>query len=296
MTSIRLDTDIGGDVDDAVALLLAIRHPEIGLVGISTVLHRVDVGAWIAEEMLRRAGADEIAVLPGAVSPLGVDYDSSGDWIPTHGRLAPRMPRPSAKHDGERVESIAQAMIAQPQPFHLVTIGPLTNVAALLASHPEISSRWTGVTCMGGRLEGDAEYNLQADVEATRVTLRHLHPRLVGLEACSHTLTREEAEAALEAEEPASAFLLDCYREYRAHAEWLQEPDGAPLTLFDPITLLALVHEELLGFQDLHVLVEKDGRLRLTDDGERISYANQCNWDEMKRVILRLLSGSTSAQ
>lgn len=290
-----LDTDIGGDVDDAVALLLALRHPDIRLVGISTVLHRVDVGAWIAQEMLRRAGARGMAVLPGAVSPLGVDYDDSGDWMPTHGRLAPRMERPLATQDGERVEAVAQAMIAQPEPFHLVTIGPLTNVARLLDAHAGVVSRWAEVTCMGGRLEGDAEYNLQADVEATRLTLKRLRPRLVGLEACSYTLTRQETEAALDQEDPASAFLLDCYREYRAHAEWLQDPETAPLTLFDAITLLSLVQEEAFDFQQLRVLVEKDGRLRLTDDGSPIRYAAASNWTAIRPAILGLLQGEVAA-
>ncbi len=289
--NVWLDTDLGGDVDDAVALLLALRHPDIRLVGISTVLHRVDVAAWLAQEMLRRAGARGITVLPGAVSPLGVDYDDSGDWIPTHGRLAPRMERARAKHDGERVAAVARAMIARPEPFHLLTIGPLTNVARLLDAHPEVASRWAGVTCMGGRLEGDAEYNLQADVEATRLALKHLRPRLVGLEACSYTLTRQEAEAALDREDPASAFLLDCYREYRAHAEWAQDPETAPLTLFDPITLLSLVQEEAFDFQQLRVLVEKDGRLRLTDDGADVEYAASSEWGKLKPIITSLLRG-----
>ncbi len=290
-----LDTDIGGDVDDAVALLLGLRHPDIRLVGISTVLHRVDVAAWIAQEMLRRAGARGIPVLPGAVSPLGVDYDDSGDWLPTHGRLAPRMERPRARQDGERVGVIAQAMSAQPEPFHLLTIGPLTNVARLLDAHAGVVSQWAGVTCMGGRLEGDAEYNLQADPEATRLTLERLHPRLVGLEACSYTLTRQEAEAALDREDPASAFLLDCYREYRAHAEWAQDRETAPLTLFDPITLLSLVHEEAFDFQQLCVLVEKDGRLRLTDDGSPVSYAAGSDWGALKPLIVGLLRGGVAA-
>ncbi len=292
---IWLDTDIGGDVDDAVALLLALRHPDIWLVGISTVLHRVDVAAWIAQEMLRRAGAHGIAVLPGAVSPLGVDYDDSGDWIPSHGRLAPPMERPRAEQDGERVEAVAQAMMARSEPFHLLTIGPLTNVARLLEAHPGVVSRWSGVTCMGGRLEGDPEYNLQADAEAARLTLERLQPRLVGLEACSYTLTGQETEAALDHEDPASTFLLDCYREYRAHAEWAQDRETAPLTLFDAITLLSLVNEEAFDFQDVRVMVEKDGRLRLTDDGMALRYAAKSNWGAIKPVIVGLLRGRVPA-
>ena len=49
-----LDTDIGGDVDEAAALLCTIRHPAIHLIGVCTVLNRVEINTWIAREMLDR--------------------------------------------------------------------------------------------------------------------------------------------------------------------------------------------------------------------------------------------------
>jgi len=52
MLQVWLDTDIGGDVDDAAALLCAIRHPDIHLLGVSTVLNRVEINTWIAREMV----------------------------------------------------------------------------------------------------------------------------------------------------------------------------------------------------------------------------------------------------
>lgn len=292
MFPVWLDTDIGGDVDDAVALLCALRHEQIQLVGVSTVLGRVDVRAWLAKEMLRRAEAGEINVLPGAVSPVvGTGHSTAANSPLTYGHLAPSTPPPSPDEDEARVAAVGAAMIAQPEPFHLVTIGPLTNVARLLTTRSEVSGCWGSVTCMAGRLEGEAEYNARADVVATRDALQAVRPTIIGLEASSDTLTRGEAEAVLDPKNPASAFLLDCYQEYRTHAGWLTDREDAPLTLFDAITLLSLVHSDLLEFQELSVFVESDGRFRLTDDGVAVRYATKCDWAALKPVILSLLQG-----
>ena len=290
MIPIWLDTDIGSDVDDAVALLCALRHPDIRLVGISTVLHRVEINTWLAREMVTRAGAGGIPVLPGAMARLGAEYEQKGDWMPSHGRLAPSdLPRLSPVQDADRVATVAEAMMAMAQPFHLLTIGPLTNIGHLLTRHADVTAKWSAVTCMGGWIESEPEYNVHCDVTAAQMVLQRLNPRMVGLEASSYTLTREEAEAALDPSDPASAFLLDCYREYRSQADWLPSPDQAPLTLFDAITLLSLVRPQAFDFQEVRALVESDGRMRLTDDGAPVTYAMSCDWDAVKPLITELL-------
>jgi inosine-uridine nucleoside N-ribohydrolase len=291
--NIWLDTDIGSDVDDAVALLCAIRHPDVRLVGVSTVMHRVEINAWLASEMLSRAGLSRIPVLSGAAVRLGGDAaaEDASDWMPSHGRLAPPLPRLSARDDAARVEAVAGAMMAVPEPYHLLTIGPLTNAARLLRDHPQVRSRWASVTCMAGRLEDGAEYNVECDVPAAKAVVAQTAPTMVGLEASSYTLTRAEAEAALDPTNSVSAFLLDCYREYRAHSDWLKEDEGKPMTLFDAITLISMVRSELFTFQQVKVMVESDGRMRLTDDGSPVTYATGCDWDAMKPVILGLMRG-----
>ncbi|MCJ7821758.1 MAG: nucleoside hydrolase, partial [Armatimonadetes bacterium] len=204
MPRIWLDTDIGSDIDDAVALLCAVRHPGIDLVGVSTVMGQVEIRTWLAREMLQRAGHPDIPVLPGSMLPLSGSDLAEG--IPSYGHLAPNLPPLDPAGDDARIEAIAEAMAAIPRPFHIVPVGPLTNIARLLQSHPDVSSQWEGTTCMAGRLEGGAEYNVKCDAAAARAVFDHLAPRLVGLESCSNTLTREEAEAALDPSDPASAF------------------------------------------------------------------------------------------
>jgi len=288
MIRVWLDTDIGSDIDDAVALLLAARHPQIELVGVSTVFGRVEVRAWLARELLARA---EVAapILPGAVGPLAGE-PISGE-LTSYLCLAPGLPVVSPEDDDGRVETLAAEMAAVGKPFHMVTIGALTNAARLWQRRPEVTRQWHSLTCMAGRLEGTAEWNVQCDPVAAKIVVDRLHPRLVGLEASSNTLPKVEVEGLLDRTDPASAFLLECYRAYRNSAPWVSGENNAPLTLFDPISLLSLVCPEAFDFQSVRVMVESDGRLRLTDDGSQVEYALSSDWSVLKPVIVGLLRG-----
>ena len=290
MVPVWIDTDIGDDIDDAVALLCALRHPDIDVVGISTVFRRVEARVWLAREILERGGASRVPVLPGAMASFDGRRDERND-VPAQAQLAPPLEPLSPEQDDARIEAIAQAMVALPQRFHFLTIGPLTNAARLTDRHPGIVERWVSVTCMAGQLEQGVEYNIQCDPAAARVVFERLAPRVVGIEACRDTLPRQEAEAILDPGDPASAFLLDCYRLYRQQPGWHADPETAPLTLFDAISLLSLLREDLFGFQDLRVFVEKDGRLRLTDDGAPAKYAASSDWGAIKPIITELLRG-----
>ncbi len=240
--------------------------------------------------MLHRAGRPGLPVLPGAVATCE-GGGPSGEDLPAQGRHAPALPQLLPEEDAARIESIAQTMIAAPERFHLLTIGPLTNIARLVDRHPGIAERWLSITCMAGQLEEGAEYNVKCDAAAARAVFERLSPRVVGIEACRDVLTREEAEAALDASDPASAFLLDCYRLYREQPGWHADPERAPLTLFDAITLLSLVREDLFRLQELRAFVERDGRLRLTDDGAPLRYAASSDWGAIKPIITGLLRG-----
>jgi len=318
MLRIWVDTDIGGDIDDAVALLCAARHPDLDLIGVSTVYGRVDAKQWLARELLARAGLDvprlrgcsaaPAVVLAGAATPVrgrkpdeklyayeklapadlpplgsarGVPCDPhGGDPEPAEG---PQMP---PQEDEARLEAIASAMRASGA-FDLVTIGPLTNIGRLISHDPTIVECWRSVTCMAGRLEGEPEYNVLCDPAAAEIAFRKTNPRLVGLEACSDTLPRREVEALLDTSDPASVFFLECYRAYRSR-EGEDKPDD-PLTLFDPIALLSLIAPQAFDFQPVRIAMDREGRMRLTDDGFPVSYALSSDWAQVRPLIERLL-------
>jgi len=284
MLNVWIDTDIGDDIDDVVALLVAARHRNLRLVGVSTVYGPVVGRAWLAAELLSRLGCST-PVVPGASQPLKGQEPrrEAGSYL----RLVPPdiFACPTGD-DATMVSLIAKAMLALQEPFHLVTIGATTNAARLIRDHPEVAKCWLTVTCMAGRLEGKPEYNVWCDHGAARILFHETAPRLVGLEASSETLPRDEVEKLLSPTDPAGSFLLDCYRAYRGERKQL------PLTLFDAITVLSLVAPGAFDFQALRVLAERDGRLRLTDDGAEVQYALSSDWPRLRPRIVRLLGKS----
>lgn len=284
MIRVWIDTDIGDDIDDAVAMLCAARHPGMELVGVSTVFGRVETRTWLAQELLDQAGLRTL-VLPGAMRPL-TGKDVAGErW--SYNTVAPELPRPSPDDDDARIASIAEAMRASGAPFHFVTIGAMTNAAKLVMQHHDLRDLWQSVTCMAGWLEGDPEWNVECDPPAAKIVCQQLAPRLIGLEACSDTLSKRDVEQLVDAADHASAFFLKCYAAYRNARE--NPNDDAPLTLFDPISLLSLVAPEAFNLQEMRVAVDAEGRLRLTDDGSLVTYALSSEWSKIRPVIEAVL-------
>jgi purine nucleosidase len=186
-TRIWLDTDLGTDVDDALALAFALRHPELELAGVSTVFGDVELRARMVEALLRLAGAEGPPVLAGLGKPLtenriGIMLGHEGQGLLTD--ASPRIRTDSDPDGARRVDALAQA-IEGARADALVAIGPLTNVAALLRA----GSKLPRLSIMGGKtapvtIEGVTptidEWNWHCDPDAV-ATLLGQRPPSAGL-------------------------------------------------------------------------------------------------------------------
>jgi purine nucleosidase len=148
---IWIDTDIGSDVDDALALGYALRHPkvEVEIVLVSTVFGDVALRSRIAEAVLERAGAEETPVITGLSAPLSPGRERRMFGHEGIGLFAEPAPRMVTKQDEDprgRVEAMAHAL-EQTQPDAVLAIGPMTNLGALV----EAGVALPPVTVMGGK-------------------------------------------------------------------------------------------------------------------------------------------------
>jgi purine nucleosidase len=181
-----IDTDTASD--DAVALIMALRSPDVRVAAITTVAGNVDVqlatrNALYTAEL---CGAD-VPVYVGAEKPLLRTY-TDATWF--HGRdgLGDHN-YPSPHRSSERlhaVDAIIDVIETNPG-LVLVTLGPLTNLALALAKRPTISEKvgrcvvMGGAPCCEGNVTPAAEYNIWVDPEAARiVTLSGLPIELIG--------------------------------------------------------------------------------------------------------------------
>ena len=152
---IVIDTDIGSDPDDALALCLALASPEVDVHGVTIVSGDVDLRARMAARLLGMAGREDIPVFKGQGPPIGA---SSVDVAPELTGLEGRglLDQP---YDGPEATIEQHAAIdwlveeSRRRPFHLVAIGPLTNVALAMERDAGFAERLLSLTIMGGLLD-----------------------------------------------------------------------------------------------------------------------------------------------
>ena len=197
-----IDTDTASD--DAVALIMALRAPDVRVVAITTVAGNVGV-----EQSTRNAlytvelcGAN-VPVFPGAEKPL-MRVHESATWF--HGRDGfGEHNYPTARQTPEKLhaaDAIIQTIEANPG-LVLVTLGPLTNVALAVAKKPAIAAKVSrcvvmgGAPCCEGNVTPAAEFNIWVDPEAARtVFLSGLPVELVGWHLCRGNAVLNDADIA----------------------------------------------------------------------------------------------------
>jgi purine nucleosidase len=175
---ILLDTDIGSDIDDAVALAYLLRQPLCELLGITTVTGDANGRAALAAELCALAGR-AVPIYPGAETPLAIAQRQTE--APQTRRL--RGPRPVFPQ-GDAVDFLRDTIRAHPGEITLLAIGPWTNVAALFRADPEVAQLLHSLVLMGGKYSayptpwGPTEWNAIVDPHAAALVFAADVPRL----------------------------------------------------------------------------------------------------------------------
>src|SRR5229473_2806331 len=238
-----IDTDTASD--DAVALIMALRGPDVRVVAITTVAGNVDVQQSTRNALytVELCGA-EVPVYAGAEKPLLREYQNA-TWF--HGRdgLGDHNYPPPHKSAGKvhAADAIIEAIDANPG-LVIVTLAPLTNLALALAKKPEIAARvgrcvvMGGAPCCEGNVTPAAEYNIWVDPEAARmVMLSGLPVELVGWHLCrGDAVVREDDIARIQGFNNAVAqFAIECNSHAR-HAYKVQTGEDG-IALPDPVAM-----------------------------------------------------------
>jgi inosine-uridine nucleoside N-ribohydrolase len=260
-TPVILDCDPGHD--DAIALLLALASPEVELLAVTTVAGNSTLERTTANALrvLDLAGRADIPVAAGADVPLVRPRVIADHVHGASGLDGPALPPPSREPSPlHAVELLAETLLAAPRPVTLVPTGPLTNVALLLAQHPEAAARIERVVLMGGAIgEGNvtpaAEFNIWFDPEAAaRVFASGLDVTMVGLDVTHKALLTPERGERLRVAGTVGRFvaeLLDFFSRYhRDTYGW----SGAPI--HDAVAMAHVLRPDLLT--TLHRNVEID--------------------------------------
>ena len=252
---VLFDTDIGSDIDDALALAYLLRQPRCELVGITTVTGDVQRRAAIAEVLCRNAGRQDIPIHCGRRLPLA--YGPGQPEVPQYAAIA------DEPHRLDRPENTAVAFLRdtirrRPGEIVLLTVGPLANVATLFALDPKIPFLLRGIVSMAGVFfaPGRREWNVLADPEAAAIVYATNRPshRTYGLDVTERCrLKSEEARARFQGP------LLEAVLRMAEH--WFTQTDA--ITFHDPLAAATIFRPDLCSY--------RDGRVRVTlaDDADR---------------------------
>jgi inosine-uridine nucleoside N-ribohydrolase len=271
-----IDTDPG--VDDALALLLAMRSPELKIEGITPVAGNVPLTLTLpnALRMVEIAGRDDIPVAAGASAPLLRRLVTATYAHGENGLGGAVFPEPRMKPIRQpAAEFIRETVRKYPGEVTLLTIGPLTNVAAALNSDLELAGMVQALVMMGGSLSGGnitpaAEFNVYVDPEAARIVFQSGIPiTMVGLDVTRKTSLTEEHVRTLEAgQNPASQAAAKIARNALLRNQergFLVGPN-----MHDSLAVAGFIHPSILKLQDYYVDVETTGELTA---GETLGYS-----------------------
>ena len=167
---ILFDTDIGSDIDDAVALAYLLQHPKCDLLGITTVSGDTYKRAQLASVMCNTAGK-KIPILVGLSDRL--DGPSRQPEVP-HSLILPNWKHETIFSDENAVDFIAKTIRLYPNEIVLLSVGPMTNIATLFIKHPDIPLLLKSLHLMSGRFYLSdklpiSEWNVHCDPHAAEI-------------------------------------------------------------------------------------------------------------------------------
>ncbi len=271
-----IDTDPG--VDDALALLLAMRSPELKIEGITPVAGNVPLDLTLpnALRMVEIAGRTDIPVAVGAKAPLVRRLVTAAYAHGENGLGGAVFPDPKTKPVAEPAAEFIRAIVRKyPGEVTLIPIGPLTNIATALNLDAELAGMVRGIVLMGGSLSGGnitpaAEFNIYVDPEAARIVFQSGIPiTMVGLDATRKTSLTEDHVRTLEAaQNPVSQAAAKIGRNAINHNReqgFLVGPN-----MHDSLAVAAFLDPSILKFKEYYVDVETTGELTA---GETLGYS-----------------------
>ncbi|MEP7270314.1 MAG: nucleoside hydrolase [Acidobacteriota bacterium] len=302
-----IDTDTASD--DAVAILMALRHPEIHVEAITIVAGNVGVeqasaNARYTVELCGR----EVPVFLGAAQPLVRDphrahFFHGEDGMGNMNYPAPRHPVSS----GHAVDALIRVVLENPG-ITIVTLGPMTNLALALKKAPAIVEKagrvvvMGGAACTVGNITPAAEYNIWCDPEAASICFESgLAIEMVGWELCrgEANLHEDDIRHCREViDTELSHFAIDCNASaIETNRQWLGEPGiGLP----DPIAMAIAIDESICTQRSKHhVAIECEGtltrgmtvvdQLGVTPHEKKVTVCWEIDVDRWKRLLFKSL-------
>ncbi len=253
--SIIIDTDVGDDIDDALALAVALRSPEVRVVAVTTVFRDGPRRALLSREVLNLFGGQDVPVFAGCSEPILPRWNTfpGGQGL---GRqfeaLDPNLKWNDTRHAVDFLIQTAREFIARGEELTFVPIGALTNIAIALRLAPDIAAH-VKIRSMGALWSRNQwEWNILCDPEAAAMVLSSgADLTFVSFDVTEQCVLSKEQEAQFSSSPHAGARFLG-----ELIPLW-----GHKITLHDPLTVLTMF-ADLVSFEPMRLEVVLNGENR----------------------------------
>lgn len=269
VSKLILDTDIGDDIDDALALGLILSAPELELLGVTTVFKNTEARARQARTVLVSAGRGDVPVSVGCGAILSPRRTYGFD--PRQAYLQGELPNQDASALSEEqlppldkrnaADFIIDTVMAGAGDITIATIGAMTNLAVAMTIEPRILSRLPEVVIMGGVFDRQmSEWNIMCDPVAAAIVCESRVPlRIIPLDVTAQVQFRQSDLDALRAcQRPLAQRLLAAIVAWQQHSGWAQRMGGLPV-MHDPLAIATMIDPELVTWRQGQVSIELQG-------------------------------------
>ncbi|MBS3649447.1 nucleoside hydrolase [Pseudaminobacter sp. 19-2017] len=263
-TPILFDCDPGHD--DAIALVMAHRSPDIELLGVTTTCGNAELEKTTtnALRILDYLGAN-VPVAAGCHRPLARPLVLGTADGPSGLEGSPYLPqatsRPIAQH---AVDFLAEKLRASPEPLTVVATGPLCNIGLMILKHPDVLPKIKQLIWMGGafyrksEIITPTEFNAYCDPEALKIVLDSgVDILMVGLDVTMQVLIeKEQFDELATIDTPLGRLVNDWLRFYeKLHRNSM----GVGGAMHDPLALALVIDPTLVRTRPAHIGVDLGG-------------------------------------
>jgi inosine-uridine nucleoside N-ribohydrolase len=260
-----IDTDIGDDIDDAFALALILRSPELKVLGLSTAFGDTETRASLVDRFLTSIGEAKFPVT------AGVHTDTNNVMTQAAYAKGDSASLQRVLKHANGVTALLQAIDQHPGQVTLIALGPLFNVGAAIDRDPMTFRKLKRVVMMGGSIargyDGpngetrplDAEWNINRDPrDASKLLAAGVPLYLMPLDSTQIHLQTAQREAILGAGSALTDQLAVLYHQWVAHTE----SHSPTPTLFDPVAVAYAIRPELCPTEPMRLVVDDKGFTR----------------------------------
>lgn len=245
-----IDTDIGDDIDDALALALAINSPEIEILGVTTVYGQVKTRAKLVAKILEEYGLQHIPVVPGFSKPI---LNPEPKHVPNQAKVLKDKEVFNNILD-TKVVSFYEDIIDSERKVYIITIGAMTNLAVFLLNNPEMKNKIEVISMAGSVYYPRVEYNVRCDPEAASIVFNSgVNLTLIPLDVTLRCRMNESIVSSFYTSKKHEVILLSHYLKY-----WQEHTHCIPI-LHDPLAVAVLIRESFVKTKSEKIHVELCG-------------------------------------